>query len=127
GGELPAPPLERYQASVTADQLVYDGGRIGSRIAVEGARLAELEAEIAAALYPLRQEVNEAYFGALRLQVRAAEAALLMEELEARLTEARARVREGASLPSDTAALEVERLRARLALDEAESERDAAL
>lgn len=118
GVEIPTAPRTRYQASISADRTLHDGGSLRLREAAETARHAEAEAELLARLHPLRMEVTEAFFGALVLQVREAEARLLITDLDGRLAQVRARYRAGAALPGDTAVLRAERLRASQSLDE---------
>lgn len=122
-----APPRTRYQMAASADQLLYDGGLLRRREDAEYARHAELQAELNATLYPLRLEVGEAYFSALLLQLRDAELALLLADLDARLAQVRSAVRAGAALPADTAAIQAERLRALQQLAEIAARRAAAL
>jgi outer membrane protein TolC len=127
GMEIPEAPRTRYQASLVADQLIYDGGVLAGREAVERARHEEVEAELRATLHPLRTEVNETYFSALLLQVQDREVRLYLADLEARLAEVRSHVAAGAALPGDTAAIEAERLRALQSLDGIAASRAAAL
>lgn len=127
GMELPAPPRTRYQASISAERTLYDGGSLRRREAAEAARYAEAEAELLARLHPLRMEVTEAFFAALVMQVREAEVRLLMADLDARLAQVRARYRSGAALPGDTAVLRAERLRASQSLAELAAGRQAAV
>jgi outer membrane protein TolC len=94
---------------------------------VEQAQLGVARAEIAAALYPLRMEVNEAFFSAFLLQERSREVSILIEDLEARLKLIRAQVRAGAALPGDTAALRAELLRFDQERSELAANRRAAL
>jgi len=123
----PMPPKEQWLTTVQADQLLYDGGAIEARRAVERARLAESRESVRTAQYRLRDEVNAAFFTAFLLQERDAELAAVADDLEGRLTVVRVRIQEGAALPADTAALAAERLRIRQFRDEARSSRDAAL
>jgi outer membrane protein TolC len=125
--EIPQSPRDRYQVAVEADQLVYDGGTLRRREAVERARHAEARAELAATLYALRAEVDEAFFGTLLLQSQEEEVRLLLADLDARLAEVRAQHRAGAALPGDTAAVVAERLRAGQSLAEVAAGRDALL
>jgi len=125
GGRV-TPPRDRFQVAVDANQLIYDGGLLARREAVEAARHAEALAALEAALYALRAEVNAAFFAVLMLQARESEFQLLVQDLETRLGETRAAVREGAALAGDTAAIESERLAALLRIDETYAERRAA-
>ncbi len=127
GASIPAPPKDRWQATLDAQQLLYDGGAVSARQDVERARLAESAAAVDAALYRLRAEVNAAFFNAYLLQQRTLEFDALLGDLDARLELARARVLAGAALPRDSAAIVAERLRAELARDEAASARRVSL
>lgn len=127
GASVPAPPKDRWQATVDAQQLLYDGGAIAARRDLERARLAESSAQVDAALYRLRAEVNTAFFSAYLLGARTRELDALLSDLDARLQVARARVLAGAALPRDTSAIVAEQLRSSLARDEAESARTASL
>jgi outer membrane protein TolC len=127
GMEIPQPPKSRYEAAVNVEQLLYDGGVLSRRRAAEEAHLRAERARIAAALHPLRSEVNQAFFRALLLQARTEETALLIADLEARLDMLRTQVREGSALPGDTAVVRAEMLRAAQNHSEAAADRRAAL
>jgi outer membrane protein TolC len=123
----PAPPRDRWQAMVQADQLLYDGGMVDGRVALESARLLEQQAGVRVAQYALRGEAEAAFFGAWLLQERLAELDAVTDDLAARLGEVRVRVREGIALPRDTAAIEAERLTVVRRRAEAEAQRQAAI
>ena len=123
----PSPPRDRWQAIVQADQLLYDGGMVNGKVALESARLLEQQAGVRVAQYALRGEAEAAFFGAWLLQERLAELDAVTEDLAARLGELRARVREGIALPRDTAAIEAERLTVVRRRAEAEAQRQAAI
>ena len=127
GASPPRPPRDRWSASVDLEQVLYDGGAVGRRSAVERARMAEAIAGVDAARWRLRAEVNAAFFQAYLLQERSAELALLLGDLDARLRETRARVANGAALPRDTAALLAERLKVAQGRADAQAARRAAL
>lgn len=127
GTELPRPPKDRYSAALDAEQLLYDGGLLSRRQAAERARLDVERTSLAAELFPLRAEVNAAFFRALLLQEREAENAVLLEDLEARLALLRSQVEAGTGLPGDTAAVLAEVLRAEQRADEIAADRRAAL
>ncbi|MDQ3518234.1 MAG: TolC family protein [Gemmatimonadota bacterium] len=126
-GTPPQPPKDRWQALVNVQQLLYDGGSIAGRRAVERARLEESREAVHAAQYRLRAEVDSYFFTAFLLQERDRELAALDEDLGARLEVLRARVREGAALPGEVAALEAERLRTRQSVAEVRAGRRGAL
>jgi outer membrane protein TolC len=127
GVSVPVPPKDRYEATLDVEQLLYDSGVLGRRREAEEARLVEERAKVVAALYPLRSEVNAAFFQALAQQQRLAEIETLMADLGARLEEVRAQAHDGAALPGDTAAVRAELLTAEQNRDEAAAARRAAL
>ena len=122
----PTPPHDTYDAHLAAGQTLYDPG-IGPRRAVEDAQLAASQARLRAELYPLRQNVADAFFATLQAQSQIAELELAITDLEAQHQVAAARVREGAALPSEEKALRAEILRRRQSLAEARASRRAAL
>jgi len=126
GIAVPTPPHDTYDAHLAAGQTLYDPG-IAPRRAVEDAQLAESQARLRAELYPLRQNVSDAFFAALQAQSQLAELALTITDLEAQHRVAAARVREGTALQSEEKALRAEMLRRRQSLDEAGASRRAAL
>lgn len=125
--EVPVPPRDRIEASLDVQLSLYDGGVRQGRTRVEEAQLEAARAELAAQLYPLRMEVNEAFFAAFLLQERVREIGTLLDDLGARLEVVRAQVRAGAALPGDTAALRAELLGAAQQRDELAADRRAAL
>jgi outer membrane protein TolC len=127
GATIPVPPKDRYEAAVSVEQALYDSGVLGRQREAERARLKSELAQVSATLYPLRAQVNEAFFQALSLQSALGETAALMADLEARLELVRAQAREGAALAGDTAAVRAELLRAGQSRSEAEAGRRAAL
>ena len=127
GTSVPVPPRDRWQAVADVQQLLYDGGAARRRMAVEGARLAEGDAGVTAALHPLRDEVTRAFFDAALLASRDAELSALAGDLAQLLEDTRVRVREGAALPRDSALVRAAWRRATGAVEEARSGRAAAL
>ena len=105
GTPLFIPPKNTFDASVHVEQRIVDS-TVATQLSVEKAQLAEDQARVRTALFGLRQEVNEAFFTAALLQERVGALAATITDLEARLRETSTRVREGAALPSDAAAIE---------------------
>ena len=93
---------------------------------MEDAQLAEAQARLRAELYPLRQNVSDAFFAALQAQSQIAELEHTITDLEAQLRVAAARVREGAALRSEEMTLRAEILRRRQSVAEAAAGRRAA-
>ena len=127
GGLRPvSPPHDTYDARVVAQEPIYDPTRAPRR-AVERAQLTEVQAQVRTTLFTLRPEVNEAFFAAAALQERMVQIEATIADLEARQREAGARVREGASLPSDTSSLDAVILQRRQDVAELRANRRAAL
>lgn len=127
GGITPAsPPKDTYDAHLAAGQTLFDPS-IGPRRAVQDAELADSQARLRAELYPIRQNVSDAFFAALQAQSQVAELQLAITDLEAQHQVATARVREGTALPSEEKTLRAEILRRRQSLAEASASRRASL
>jgi outer membrane protein TolC len=126
GLKVPTPPHDTYDAHLTAGQRLYDPS-IGARRAVEDAQLAESQARLRATLFPVRQNVSEVYFAALRAQSQLAELQAAIMDLEAQLRVAIARVREGTALPSEEKTIRAELLKRRQSVAELSSSRRASL
>jgi len=122
----PTPQHDTYDAHMAAGQKLYDP-TIGARRAVEDAQLAESQARLKAELYPLRQNVSDAFFAALQAQSQIAELEHTITDLQAQQRVAAARVREGTALPSEEKALRAEILRRRQSVAEAAANRRAGL
>jgi outer membrane protein TolC len=126
GGTVPTPPHDTYDARLVGQQRVYDATR-APRLAVEDAQWAASRAALETTLYTNRQAVNDAFFTALRSQAQVAELQTSITDLEAQLTVASARVREGAALPSEEMTIRAETLRRRQIVAEWRAAQRAAL
>jgi outer membrane protein TolC len=123
---IPIPHKDSYDARLGAQQRIYDP-TLSSRRSVERAQLAESQARVRTTLYTLRQNLNDAYFAALRADAQIGEVQASVADLEAQLSVARARVREGSALASEQNAIEAELLRRRQAIAELGAAKRAAL
>jgi outer membrane protein TolC len=126
GFTRPEIPHDTYDARASLTQRLLDRS-IGARASVERAQLQESRARIHTSLFALRQEVQGAFFGAALLQERAGELRATIADLEARLAEARPRVREGTALRGEAAALEATLLERRQDLMTLRGDRAASL
>ncbi len=122
----PTPQHDTYDAHLAAGQRLYDPS-VGARRAMEDAQLLESQARLRAELYPVRQNVSDAFFAALQAQSQISELQLAITDLEAQHRVAAARVREGTALQSEEKALRAEILRRRQSLAEVAASRRAAL
>lgn len=121
-----SPPHDTYDARVGFNQRVLDPSQ-GPRRAVERATLAQSQASVRAALFGGRQQVNDAFFAALRAQAQADELRAFIAAIEAQARLAAARVREGAALASEELVIRAELLRRRQALADVRLQHGAAL
>lgn len=126
GGAPPRSPKDTFDGHLAFEQPLADPSR-RARMASERASSAEANARIQSALYGLRREVNEAFFGAALLQEREAEVSVSIAGLQARLHEAEERVAAGAALPGEAAAFEAAMLQRSEDLAELRAARRAAL
>jgi outer membrane protein TolC len=101
---IPSPPHDTYDAHLGAQQSIFDP-TVAARRAAERAQLAESQAQTRTSLFGLRQEINEAFFTAATIQERSATVDATIVDLAARLRETVTRLKEGAALPGDTAAI----------------------
>jgi outer membrane protein TolC len=126
GGQRIVPPNDTYDARIEAQQRLIDPS-LAARREVERAQLAESQARVRTAVYGLRENVNDAFFSAARLQLERGEVETSITDLEAQLRVANDRVRLGSALPSEAATLQAEILLRRQALAEIDANRRAAL
>ncbi len=127
GVAVPIPPRDRWSGAVDVSQVLYDAGGTRRREAVESARFAESAASVDASLEPLRAEVTSAFFTAVLLQSSEQVLAAAVTQLEAVLGETRERVRAGAALGRDSAAVRAEWRNAQAQLAQVRASRYAAL
>ncbi len=121
-----APPKFTYDASLRVDQRLFDPS-VTPRIEMARADLAESQARVRTSLFALRSEVNEAFFTAALMQEQIGALSSTIDSLEGRLSETDARVREGAALPGEAAAIDATILQHRQRIDELRTTRSTAL
>ncbi|HUQ48804.1 MAG TPA: TolC family protein [Gemmatimonadaceae bacterium] len=126
GITVPRPPHDTYDASLNANQRIFDPS-LSSRRAVERAQTVESQARVRTALYSISESVNTAFFTALRSQSQVAELQTTLTDIEAQISVADARVKAGTALPSESDALKAELLRWRQAVAELAAARKAAV
>jgi outer membrane protein TolC len=126
GQPLFSAPKDTYDAFLRVDQSLIDR-TTAPRLAEQRAELAEAQARIRTTLFGLRQEVNDAFFGAALMQERARSLAATIADLEGRLRETNLRVREGTVLPDESSIVEATLLLRQQDLAEARLNQRAAL
>jgi outer membrane protein TolC len=119
-------PLFTYDLSLRVDQRLYDPSSRPRRDLAR-ADLAESQARVRTSLFVLRQDVNDAFFAAALLQEQIGVLDATIVNFDARLREANIRVREGAAVPADAAAIEAALLQQHQQADALRANRRAAL
>ena len=126
GATVPTIPHDTYDANVAVTEPLLDPTR-SARATVERAQLARARADVATALYGVRQQVNASFFAAAALAARHDAVAATIAELEAQARVVDSRVRNGTALRSELSALRAEVLRRQQDDAQLLAERDAAL
>jgi outer membrane protein TolC len=126
GTPLFVPPKGTIDTYLRVDQKVFDP-TVSVQAALEKAQLEENQAKVRTALYARRQAVNDAFFNAALLQQHALTLDAALADLETRLRETQARVREGAALPADAEAVEATLLQRQQDVASVRGDRKAAL
>jgi outer membrane protein TolC len=117
---------DTYDAYVGVSDPLLDLTR-PARAAAERAQLARARADVATALYGVRQQVNASFFNAASLSARHDAVAATIADLESQAKVVEARVRNGTALRSELAAVRAEVLRRRQDDAQLIGDRDAAL
>ena len=126
GAVVPTLPHDTYDANVAVTEPLLDPTR-SARVMAEQAQLARARAEVATALYGVRQQVNASFFAAAALAARREAVAATIADLEAQTRVVESRVRNGTALRSELSALRAELLRRQQDDAQLSAERDAAL
>ena len=130
--EVPIPnsniePLnkDQYRATLSANQLIYNGGLTDASLNVKSAQLKTKQKQIEVSLYQLKQQINQLYFSILLAQ----ESELLLKakqtQLEAKLKEVVSGIKYGIILPSSDKVLEAELLKISQQFQELDSNKAA--
>lgn len=65
---IESPDKDQYKATLTASQLIYNGGFIQTQKSLKEAQLATQKTEVEVQLHPLKNQINVLYFNILLLQ-----------------------------------------------------------
>ena len=112
---------DQYRATVTVNQLIYNGGATDATLNVKSAQTKTKQKQVEVNLYQLKQMINQLYFSILLSQ----ETNLLLEskqtQLLAKLKEVQSGIKYGVILPSSDKVLEAELLKLGQQFSEVES------
>ena len=111
GSQVEPPNKDQYRATVSVNQLIYDGGFIDASLAEKSASLKTLQKQVEVNLYQLKEQVNQFYFSILLLQEKRALLIANITQLETTLKEVKAGIKYGMLLPNSDSVLEAELLK----------------
>ncbi|MGR7813958.1 TolC family protein [Lacinutrix undariae] len=102
---------DQYRATVSLNQLIYNGGATDASLQLKTAQLKTKQKQVEVSLYQLKQQINQLYFSVLLAQ----ESQLLLNakqaQLEAKLKEVQSGIKYGVILPSSDKVLQAELLK----------------
>jgi outer membrane protein TolC len=105
------PNKDQYQATVSVNQLIFDGGLIDASLAEKSASLKTQQKQVEVNLYQLKKQVNQFYFSILLLQEKREILIAKKNQLENTLNEVKAGIKFGSLLPNSDSVLEAELLK----------------
>ncbi|WP_055443293.1 TolC family protein [Lacinutrix himadriensis] len=112
---------DQYRATVSVNQLIYNGGATDASLDLKSAQLHTKQKQVEVSLYQLKQQINQLYFSVLLAQ----ESQLLLkakqEQVEAKLKEVQSGIKYGVMLPTSDRILEAELLKIGQQFQELES------
>ncbi|MDO9037490.1 MAG: TolC family protein, partial [Lutibacter sp.] len=111
GTTVEAPNKDQYKATVSLNQLIYDGGFINASLAEKAASLKTQQKQVEVNLYRLKEQVNQFYFSILLLQEKRELLFAKKNQLETTLNEVKAGIKYGVLLPNSDSVLEAELLK----------------
>ncbi|WNH10326.1 TolC family protein [Thalassobellus suaedae] len=102
---------DQYRATLSVNQLIYNGGATHASLYLKEAQLKTKEKQVEVSLYQLKKQVNQLYFSILLSQ----ENSLLLNSkkalIESKLSEVKSGIKNGALLPASDKVLETELLK----------------
>jgi len=108
---IESPNNDQYKATVSVNQLIYDGGLINASAEAKTASLKTRQKQLEVSLYQLKKQINQLYFSVLLLQEKRALLSAKKAQLETKLKEVKAGIEFGMLLPASDKTLEAELLK----------------
>ncbi len=105
------PNKDQYRATISVNQLIYDGGFINASLAEKSASQKTQQKQVEVNLYQLKEQVNQFYFSTLLLHKKIALLAAKKTQLETTLKEVKSGIKYGMLLPNSDSVLEAELLK----------------
>jgi len=111
GTTVEPPNKDQYKATVSINQLIYDGGFINASLTEKSTSLKTQQKQVEVNLYQLKEQVNQFYFSILLLQEKSALLLAKKKQLETTLNEVKAGIKFGVLLPNSDSILQAELLK----------------
>ncbi len=118
---IPVPPKDQYKIGLNINQLIWDGGMISGAGDVEKAQNGLNIQNIEVELYKLKDRVNTAYFNILILDKQIINLNILKSDLEQKLNNVKAGIKNGMVLESNADIINAELLKVGLNIEKAET------
>lgn len=116
--EVPIPNVDinslnndQYRATLTANQLLFNGGRIKASQELQNSSTQRKQQEVEVNLYQLKQRVNQLYFSILLIDDQMLLLNTRKEQLNSTLNEVKSGVKNGVLLPTSDKVIEAELLK----------------
>jgi len=124
---IPSPNKDQYRATLTANQLIYQGGLINTQSKVKSLETQVKQSALKVSIYKLKQRVNQLYFSILLQDEKKTLISDKQKQIESRLSEVNSAIKNGAALSSSSALLEAELLNVKQQIFEIEATKTALL
>lgn len=121
---IEAPNKDQYKATVSANQLIFDGGLITASEENKKATLKTQQKQVEVSLYQLKKQINQLYFSVLLLQEKHNLLTYKQNQLEVKLKEVQAGIKYGVLLPASDKVLQAEILKIKQQLLETAKNKD---
>lgn len=105
------PNNDQYRATLSVNQLIYQGGSIDASSKVKIAQLKTQQKQLEVSLYQLKQQVNQLYFSILLSDASFSLLKMKQTQLKVKLKEIKSGIKYGTILPSSDKIIEAELLR----------------
>jgi len=112
GSNVPVFSKDHYNVSAALTQSLFDGGRSRLTHQLQGEVGAVELAKIESELWTIRQQVDQIYFGILKMQKQNESMELMLKDIEEQLEMVQAMVRNGLVLPGNELVLKAEHIKA---------------
>ncbi|MGQ1783718.1 MULTISPECIES: TolC family protein [unclassified Saccharicrinis] len=116
--EVPLPNIDlvplnndQYRATLTANQLIYNGGKIKASKSLQNISADRKLQEVEVNLYPLKQRVNLLYFSILLTDDQSKLLNVRKQQLKSKLKEVRSGIKNGVLKPTSDLVIEAELLK----------------